>query len=307
MCRKIATMLMLNFLLLFAQNSFLEGIRAEDIVVDKIQPASYETIQQIESEGSDYWFGPVLSTAYSPNSLLTAEARTDKPGGEIIGLWIVDSESGTAKKIEEGLVDDLKWSSSGKYLSFLKFEYLEEATKKCSLYGNQKPAYNSVRLCTYDARTEELQGIIFLVNNFYVEHKWAPIGDYLAYSYADTDKKKSILVVFDMANNNKFIIDEFCLWDGWNFCWSPNGEMIVYTKPLKIDMNINEEVPLEAEIFIANRNQSGRKQMTNTSEAELYVKWLPDGLNIVTEVKDPADSHYMPEYLNLILKREVEK
>lgn len=295
---------MLNFLLLLAQSSFLEGIRVEDIVVDKIQPVSYETIQQIENEGQDYWFGSVLSTAHSPNGLLTAEARTDKPGGEIIGLWIIDSESNTVKKIEEGLVDDLKWSSSGKYLSFLKFEYLEEATKKCSLSSNRKPAYNSVRLCTYNTHTEELLGIIFLANNFTVEHKWSRTRDYLAYSYIETEKGKYLLSVFNADSNRKYIIDEMIMCDLWNFCWSPNGRMLAYTKPLKKDTHINEEAPSESEIFLADYDGNNKVQLTYTPEIELFVKWLSDGRQIITEVVKDAAEGYIPEYWYYTLKQK---
>jgi Tol biopolymer transport system component len=113
--------------------------------------------------------------------------------------------------------------------------------------------------------------------------------------------------VFDVESNKMYQVDEILLCDLWNFDWAPNGEMLVYAKPLEIDRLVDEEVPLKSEIYIVDYDGSDKIQLTESSEAELFVKWLSDGMNIVAEVvRDPA-SGYAPTYRIISLQRKEGK
>jgi Tol biopolymer transport system component len=84
--------------------------------------------------------------------------------------------------------------------------------------------------------------------------------------------------------------------------------MIIYTKPLQVDQLINEELPLKSEIFIADRYGYKKRQLTNTPVCEIFVKWMNDGKNIITEiVQHPERENYYFESYNLLLKKEAGK
>ena len=296
MIKKTITIIMLSVLPLIAQEDFLAGVKAEDLMLDRIEPVPAEIAKEIEDRRFDYWDEPILSVACSPDTALIAEARTEKPGGRVIGLWIIGSKTNTEKKIVEGIVDDLKWSPSGKYLSFIKLEYVANpADDKLP----RKPFFNTDRLCLYDNQVGEIKNIVSM-GGLSIEHSWSPFDNYLAYSYRD--KGKYILAIFNAENNKNTIVDELIYCDLWNFSWSPNGRMLAYTKPLKMDRYINEEAPIESEVFIVNYDGTGKKQITNTPESEIYVKWLSDGSRIITEVViDPEE--YTWGYHYLVLKK----
>lgn len=303
MIQKIMTIFILSILFLIAQEDFLKGVKAEGLMLDRIEAVPVEIVKEIEDKGYHYWDSYILSYAYSPDSSLIAEERTEKPGGRIIGLWILDTNTNTERRIVEGLVEDFKWSPSGKYLSFIRLEYVDDP-----LYDKlpRTPFFNRERLCVYDMQTGETHSVVFIKGRN-IEHFWSPTHDYLAYSYVDNEKRKYMLAVFVPENNKSRVLDELILCDLWNFCWSPDGEMIIYTKPLKMDMNIDEEVPLDSEIFVVNRDGSGKVQITDSPESEIFVKWLPDGKQIITELIRRPGQGMAPEYLNLILKKREQK
>ena len=301
MIKKITIMLVLGLIPLIAQEDFLKGVKAEDLMLDRIEAVPIEIVKEIEDKGYHYWDSYILSYAYSPDSSLIAEERTEKPGGKIIGLWILDPKTNTERRIVEGLVEDFKWSPSSKYLSFIQLEYVENpADDKLP----RKPFFNTARLCLYDNQTGEVRNIVFM-GGLGIRHFWSPTHDYLAYRSVDDDEKnKYALVIFDAENNKIYTVDKLMRFILWNFSWSPNGDMLAYTKPLKVDRYINEEAPIESEVFIVNYDGTGKKQITNTPESEVFVKWLPEGKKIVTEVvENPAEEGYSPKYKYYLLKK----
>ena len=299
MIKKTITMLMLCLLPLIAQEDFLKGVRAEDLSLDRIEAVPDEIIREIEDR-DDYWcIPPAYSlTVYSLDSTLVAEVlRIEKPDGKKMttGLKIRNLKTKSEKFIE-GNVTDLRWSPSGKYLSFIKLEYVANpADDKLP----RKPFFNTDRLCLYDNQIGEIKNIVS-TGGLSTEHSWAPFDNYLAYSYRD--KGKYILAIYNAENNKNTIVDELIYCDLWNFSWSPNGRMLAYTKPLKMDRYINEEAPIESEVFVVNYDGTGKKQITNTPESEVYVKWLSNGSRIITEVViDPEE--YTWGYHYLVLKK----
>lgn len=295
MIKKTITIMMLSVLPLIAQEDFLAGVKAEDLMLDRIEAVPVEIVSETEGE-LDYWITPSNDIAYSPDSSYIAEERHEKPGGRAIGVWIIDTEKKVEKRITDKITASLEWSPSGKYLAFVQFELIPDT----SLQGKRlQPKFNSERLCIYNHQTGEIKSIAFM-KGLAIEHSWSPFDNYLAYSYRD--KGKYILAIFNAENNKNTIVDELIYCDLWNFSWSPNGRMLAYTKPLKMDRYINEEAPIESEVFIVNYDGTGKKQITNTPESEIYVKWLSDGSRIITEVViDPEE--YTWRYHYLVLKK----
>jgi hypothetical protein len=60
---------------LIAQTDFLEGITANDLMLDTIETPSDSIVQAIEGSGFEFWFGPTQVVAFSPDSALQAEVR----------------------------------------------------------------------------------------------------------------------------------------------------------------------------------------------------------------------------------------
>lgn len=188
MIKKIIIMLVLCLIPLIAQEDFLVGVKAEDLMLDKIEAVPAEIIREIEDR-DDYWcIPPAYSlTVYSLDSTLIAEVRLDVKSRPI-GLWLKNLKMDTEKMIVDGLIEDLKWSPSGKYLSFIKLEYVANpADDKLS----RKPFFNTARLCLYDNQTGEVRNIVFM-GGLGIRHFWSPTYDYLAYRsvdfYLNTDR-----------------------------------------------------------------------------------------------------------------------
>jgi len=293
MIRKAISILMLTLLPILAQD-FLKGVKAEDLMLDRIEAAPVNIVKEIENS-YDNWFHPTLFTAYSADSSVTAAIIIDKSKSK--GIRIIDKITKTEKQIDKEHIEDIAVSADGNYLAFIEVLPLPEV-----LYRGT-PVYSNERLCVYNLKTDDIETVVSIKGrNIY--HSWSPIGSYLGFCYVNDKTGQYEFCIFDAGHNETRKLDSFLLCDLWNFSWSPNGEMIVYTKPLKMDVYINEEVPLEAEIFIVNRDGSGKKQITNTSASELFVKWLPDGKKIITGVvENPAEEGYNPKYKYYLLKK----
>lgn len=296
MFKKTTIILLCGLLPLIAQEDFLAGIGAEDLMLDRIEAVPQDIIEEIEDMGSDYWNERILSVVCSPDTTLVAETRNEMPGGRVIGLWIVDSRTNIEKKVVEGAVDDLKWSPSSRYLSFVRLEYVANSADDKLL---RKPYFNNDRLCLYDNQTDKTKTIVS-TGGLSTRHSWSPLEDYLAISFRQ--QAEYTLAIYDAENCRNTTVDQLMYCDLWNFSWSPNGRMLAYTKPLKMDKYINEEAPVESEVYVVDYDGSNKKQITNTPESEIYVKWLSDGSRIVTEVViDPQE--YTWDYKYLVLRK----
>jgi len=264
-------------------------------MLDRIEPVPAEITKEIEEDGSiDYWYGPILFTVYSPDSTMIAKLLT---GEKSKGIQIIEAKTRNERLIIQGLMGAINWSADGNYLAFIEYSPVPG-----ELYRG-KPVYENENLCVYNLKTDDIETVVSVRGT--IHHSWSPVNSYLGFSYVNDTTGQYDFCVFDAEHSDTRKLDSFLLCDLWNFSWSPNGEMIVYTKPLKMDVYINEEVPLEAEIFVVNRDGSGKKQITNTSASELFVKWLPDGKKIVTGVvENPVEEGYNPKYKYYLLKKE---
>lgn len=304
------TMIGFLFIIFFAsaQQNFLDNANVDNLTIDRIQPVQTQAMNEIQNQGTDFWFSPILNKVYSNNNSFMAEVHTENKTGRVIGVWLVDTINKIEKKIMDGIVDNLKWSPSGEYLAFLKFEYVKDNTKPKPSCMKREPLFNTEQLCIFKVKTNTIDTLVRTINSMSLYFTWSPTNNNLAYSYLDPEKQKYLLVVFDAPNAKTFNIDELLLCDLWNFDWSPNGNMIIYTKPLQVDRTINDEFPLKSEIFIADPNGKHKKQLTNTQSVEIFVKWMYDGVNVITEiVQHPDQENYSFEYYNITLKKLEEK
>jgi len=288
---------------LFAQSDFLTSVKAKDLMLNQTNAITSEIKNEIEKKGIDYWFLSTDDIKYSADHSFVAEERKEKTSGKSLGLWVVDTRTNAERQITPSIVSSMEWSSNNNHLAYVQYEFSPDSkvTKR-----SRKAVFNGERLCTYNQQSGEIRSIVAM-KGYAIKHKWSPLGNRLAYTYIDYELKRYILMVFDVESNKMYQVDEISLYDLWNFDWAPNGEMLVYTKPLEIDRLVNEEVPLSSDVFIANYDGSARLQLTVTPEAELFVKWLPDGMNIVTEaVVDPV-SGYAPTHRIILLQKKEGK
>lgn len=303
MIKYTLAILLINSMYLSAQSNFLTDVRAEGLMLDRTDVITNEIKKEIEEKGIDYWFLSTDDITYSVDRSVVAEERKMKTSGRPLGLWILDTKSNIETLITSNIISSMEWSVDNKYLAYVQYEFTPDPkiTNK-----SRKAVFNSERLCIYSYQSGKVDSVVFM-KGFAIKHKWSPVGNRLAYSYVDNESKRYALVVLDIEADENFLIDDIILCDLWNFDWAPTGEMLVYTKPLEIDRLVNEEIPLKSEIYIVDYDGSNKTQLTKSSEAELFVKWLPDGMNIVTEVvKDPA-SGYAPTHRIILLQRKEGK
>jgi dipeptidyl aminopeptidase/acylaminoacyl peptidase len=301
MIKKAITILILTLSPLLTQD-FLEGVRAEDLMLDRIEPVPEAVAKEIEDESVNYWFGKTLSTAYSHDSSIIAIERTEKPGGKVIGIWLVDSKTKTEKQIVEGITYDLKLSSDGKYLTFTKMVPAKEL-----FHGRQ--VYEDGGTWLYNVETDKIQPL----PPFGTSAAWSAKGNYLAGKYIESEgvgKNTWVLAVYDAENSTTQILDRVIFQDWWNFSWSPNGKMLVYVVATKASGHIDLS-PLASEVFIINKNGTGKTQITSTTQPEVLVRWLPDGKSIMVarfkDMPDPETGVGDGEIVVLKLKKKEEK
>jgi len=295
MIKRTVTLLMVGLLPLIAQD-FLKGVRAEDLMLDKIAKVPVEMVKKIEDEGFDYWFGPTLFTVYSPDSTLIAELFVDSDRGSE-GIRITDRKTRNVKRIIEGNDEKIKWSADGKFLAFSKMVPAKEF-----FHGRQY--YRDGGRWVYDFETDETQPVSL---GSYFE--WSPHANYLAGEYLDSTGLW-VLAVYDAEGKETKVLDRVLFFEPWNFSWSPDGKMLTYVVITKASGHI-EESPIESEVFIINRDGTGKTQITDTPQPEIYVKWLPDGKSIMVErfrgKPDTETGGGDKEIVILKLKKRMEK
>jgi Tol biopolymer transport system component len=284
--------------LITAQSVMLEGVRAQDLSIQKTEVITDPTQIKIYNQ-NDFWFPPTNDIAYVPDSQLLAEERYIKPGGIATGLWIVDQRTQQEKKITDKATKSLEWSSDGRYLAYVQFELWPDASLDNSKI---KPKFNSERLCIYDSKTNDIIDVASMFG-IGIVHKWSSTHNFLAYQSTCTNEKdKYSLDVYDIDNDITYHIDTIERMIVWNFSWAPSGEILAYTKPLEINRYINEEIAIKADVFLVNYDGSGNKQLTNTSEVETFVKWEEMGSKIITEIVRFPEEGYESEYTQITLK-----
>lgn len=256
MFKKATIVLLLGLLPLLAWGDFLDGVKAEDLMLDRIEAVPAQIASEVEKEGFDYWLGKVSFTAHSPDGLMLAELVIER--SRSYGLRLIDTQTKQEELIVEGNVQNIRWSPDSRYTAF----YMLTPTN----------GHTSV----YDVKQRNMQSVPF-GSNF----EWSSQGSYLAGKYIDT-AGSWVLAIYNAMDKNTKIIDRIMFCEPWNFSWSPNGEMLVYTVASKTSGCI-ETSPIRSDVFVINRDGTGKTQITNTPEPEILVKWLADGGNILVE------------------------
>ncbi len=292
---RILAITLIILLPLFAQE-FLEGVRAEDLELERIEEIPVEMKTKIENEGDTYWDGVILYSTYTKDSTLFAEVRFDKPGGKSTGVWLVDQKTKNEKQIVAGVVYNLKWSPDGKFLAYDKMVPCEK------LYHGRE-TYRDGGRWMYSIKDNKERRIPF--SDYY---EWSPQMNLLAGNQYYGDSLK--LVVYDAESSRTLVLDKTLFFEPWNFSWSPDGNMLAYVVATKASGHIQLS-PIESEVFVINCDGSGKTKITHTPEPELQVKWLPDGKSIVVErfkeTPDPATGDAPTEIVILKLKKKGKK
>lgn len=254
-----------------------------------------EIVKEIEDVGFDYWFGKTLFTACSLDSSLIAEIVGDR--GPDNGIWLKDGKTKKEKRFIKGGYD-IKLSSDTKFLSFSMLIPAKEL-----FHGRQVCEYGGTYI--YSIETDELQPAL----SFGTSACWSPKANYLTGKYTESEglgKNFWALSIFDAESNETKVLDRTLFFEPWNFSWSPNGEMLAYVVATKASGHI-ELSPLASEVFIINRDGTGKTQITDTPLPEILVKWLPDGKSIMVErfkeMPDSITGGGDREYVILKLKR----
>lgn len=294
MIKKTMIMIMLSLIPLIAQEDFLKGVRAEDLELRIIVPASHEDLVDEDLRGVKdicFWF-PGEPIDYSPNKKQKAEIRTTRPF--FSELWIVNLTTGKERKVCEGCLEYVQWSPNGFYLGILKEERIPNKSEPRGL-----PVYGNPTLHIYNLRERKLEPTV--VKGYPVVHyMWSPTGNFIVGHSYDSDS--SILFVVDAKTGDTKILDKTDRFIDLSFWWSPDGRMIAYAVSEKVAKGPPtwDMYSEDSEIFIINRDGSGKTQITDTPEVEEYVKWLSNGRNLLVKRSDN-------KYVELILKKKEKK
>jgi hypothetical protein len=291
--RKVLILVALVSSLFNAQENFLEGVRAEDLLLDRIvQPSAEDTI------GIGHWSEYFYKTERKPvssNGRFMAEVRTK--GRYADGIWITNLTTGEDYQIETyGMTP--KWSPNDSLIAYLWFGPLRNVydSKGHQLYGGEE-----LFVCGRDGGHK----INLTPGLACSEFQWSPDGQYIGFSCWDTSTGAEGECNFGIVNvktHSVVMIDKGSPYIDIDFSFSPNGALIAYCKPIKWQL-LTEWWPTDAELFVCNIDGTGKTQITNTEAVERMVKWLSDSKSLVVEQhgSDPGDFS-LPRYVKIILK-----
>jgi len=290
MIKRTITLLMISITYLLAQEDFLEGVRAEDLTLDRIVAPSVEDTIGIR-DWSKFFFN-TSKVQMNPNGNLSVEFWSD-------GIWVTDLKTNQRKKIDERGVTP-KWSPDGRLIAFTKQKILpgKKSVRGLQLYGEDE-----LWICKPDGTNKKK-----LTNHTHVElYIWDPAGRYIYFGGLDSTGRRNepfYLGRVDITTGKKEIIDTGSPYNEICFSLSPDGRMIAYCKPLKWELKTEWWVT-DAEIFIANVDGTGKTQITETEVVETMVKWSDDGKSLIVRQfgPDPSDFSF-PEYVKIILKKK---
>lgn len=272
---------------------FLDGVRAEDLSLDRIeQPSAEDTIGI--SDWSRY-FNELERRPVSPNGRFVAEVRTK--GRYADGIWITNLATGEDYQIDiYGMMP--KWSSNDSLIAYLWHGPLLNVydSRGHQLYGGDE-----LYVCDRDGnnKTNLTSGLV--CSGF----QWSPDCQHIGFSYWDTltgPKGGFNLGVVNVETRSIITIDKGAPYIDMSFSFSPNGNLIAYCQPIKWQL-MTEWWPTDAELFVCNIDGTHKTQITRTEAVERMVKWLNDGKSLVVEQhgSDPSDFS-LPRYVKIVLK-----
>jgi len=284
MIKKIATMLMLSLLPLIAQEDFLAGVKAEDLMLDRIEAPGAEDTIGISNWGK--FFFNIANVQTSPDNKMRIVVMDD-------GIWVIDTENRVRKHIDDrGCMP--QWSIDASRIAFIKRRILEGQYHK----GHQLYGGSDLWICEPDGenKTNLMPGVDI------GEFQWSPDGKHIAFTYRDEERGKWALGIVNVEIGEKTFLDEGSPYDFTGFSFSPNGQLIAYCKPLKWKLE-GDWINTDAEIYVINIDGSGRTQITETIAIEKMVKWSLDGRRLI--VRQMTDPEYVAmEYVIIVLKKE---
>ncbi|MEO0127033.1 MAG: hypothetical protein ABIL44_04710 [candidate division WOR-3 bacterium] len=292
--RHIIIIAIISLLPLFADEDFLKGVRAEDLMLERIEtPAAEDTVGI--SDWSKYFFNS-QNEAISFNGQLRAEVRTEGEFGD--GIYVTDLRTKEVKYIDDRC-EMPKWAPQGNLLAYLKQK------KRVGEYYRGQQLYGGCELWVYDFN-EDIK--IKVTDNIAVEEfVWSKNGNILVFTYDSMGVKNEtplFLAAVDITSKKITIIDRGSPYTDMAFTVSPDGRMVAYCKPLSWKL-MSEWYVTNSEIFIANIDGTGRTKITNTYAVEEMVKWCDDGKTLIVEQvgQDPFNSAF-PKYVKIVLKKK---
>lgn len=290
--RYIITLTIITLLPLFAQD-FLKGVKAQDLRLERVvEPTPGDTVGI--NDRYDFFYR-TTNKAISPDGKLQAEVRTK--GGFEDGIYIYNISKKKEKQIDDhGAMP--KWSPEGKLIAYLKRKVLQgEYWRGYQLYGG-------CELWVYNLNTNEKKNIT--PNLEIGEFLWVNENS-LIMSYDSMPAKAespSVLGLINLKTHKITVIDIGSPYHPINFTLSPDRKLIAYVKPLKWEL-LTEWWITDAEIFIANIDGTGKKEITETEAVEERVKWLDDGKSLIVEQTGPTPEDFsFPRYAKIILKKK---
>lgn len=283
MIKRTISVVILSLLLLIAQEDFLKGVKAEDLMLDRIEQPSVEDTIGICDWGK-YFFN-ISNLQISSDNKIKIEVLDD-------GIWVTNLENMEKKHIDDrGFMP--QWSPIGDFIAFLlQRPILEKYYKGRQVYGGAE-----IWICKPDGANKQnlMSGVD--VGQF----QWSPDGKYIAYTYRDENRGQWALGIIDIKTREREFLDVFSPYDYAGFSFSPNSRMIVYCKPLKWRLEV-DWINTDAEIYVINIDGTGRTQITKTKAIEKMVKWSGDGKKLIVR-QLPGPEYMSTENILIILKR----
>jgi len=269
--------------ILSAQEAFLDNVTAEDILLLSIEQVPVHDISAIEYNEMQFWFGPSQISALSPDSTLLVEVRCDKITEKVNGIWLINTKNGQEIQISEGVCYELRWSHTGKFLAYVKINPTPDDMGRKTIHRYEE-------LYTFNVETNENICLISTPGRS-IEYEWSPVDNYIAFLCSPDNGGHFGLYAYSQTNN-LMKLDSLASVQV-NFSWSPNGQMLAYVFPEEVGrgspgLNLYAKA---SEVYIINRDGTGKTRITDTPQAEQFAKWHPSGKQILTKSVDGQYSY----------------
>ena len=100
---------------------------------------------------------------------------------------------------------------------------------------------------------------------------WSPDGKFIAFESNRNSPNYYQLYLFDNEQGKTFMLTELSACSNWAPAWSPDGKRIIFYSNCEEDRR---------DIYIMNRDGSGRKKLTSGQGENKFPAFSPDGTSI---------------------------